>query len=244
MSKINFKRLRFRRLSEIIEDTIRDSVISGELKLGSRLPTEKEISKQFGVSIVTVREALRGLEAFGIIQKKRGREGGIFVSRTKTDFVKGAVYNFLSLSKLSARDLGEVRKIVEPSTAAIAASRMTSDDLEDLKENIKYCESKLKRKSQLFSEEDFFDIEERNVEFHRLIAKATHNPILTLTVDYMMDFLFSYKKRSLVPDISFSNDSVREHRIIYNALRRGNAQDAEQYMLKHIVAVENYLLSK
>ena len=192
MGKISFEPLRIRRLSEIIEDSIKDLILTGELKVGSKLPTEKEISKQFGVSIVTVREALRGLEAFGIIQKKRGKNGGIFVTQTERHIVKSAVQSFLSSEKFTARDLNEVRSVVEPPCVRIAASRLTPDELKD-------------------------------------------------TVDYLEDFLLSFKKLHLVPDIRFSTETIRGHRRNYTALKKGDAKVAEEELLQHIAKVGEYL---
>lgn len=241
MGEISFQPLKIRRLSETIEESIKDLILTGELKVGSKLPTEKEISKQFGVSIVTVREALRGLEAFGVIQKKRGKNGGIFVTQTERHIVKSAVQSFLSSEKFTARDLNEVRSVVEPPCVRLAASRLTPNELKDIEENIKYCENKVVKRKHAFSEKDFFAIEERNVEFHRLLAEATHNPILALTVDYLEDFLLSFKKLYLVPDVRFSTETIRGHRRIYTALKRGDAKVAEEELLQHIAKVGEYL---
>jgi len=195
MGKVYFKPLPIRRLSELIEESIRELIARGELEPGSRLPSEKDIGKQFGVSVVTVREALRGLEAFGIIQKKRGRDGGVFVADSSRHWAAKTIYSLLISKKISARHVGEVRKIIQPACAKIAASRISPQELESPHENIKYCENRLrKQKSDSISESAFFHIEERNVEFHRLIAEATYNPVLALTADYVEDFLLSAKK--------------------------------------------------
>lgn len=244
MGKISFQPLKSRRLSEIIEDSIRDLIISGELKTGQKLPAEKEISKQFSVSIVTVREALRGLEAFGFVQKRRGRGGGIFIARTNSKIVKSAINNFLTSKKFSGKHVGEVRRIIEPACVRIAASNITQEELAGLEENIKYCEGKLKKKEKTFSDKDFFEIEERNVEFHRLVAEATHNPVLSLTVDYVEDFLLSFKKSNLSPNIEFSRKTIKGHRAIYAALLKGDAKIAGQKMLRHCNFVEEYLINK
>jgi len=241
---MKFKTLKRKRLSETIEDSIKELIISGELKPGSKLPSERELSKQFGVSIVTVREALRGLETLGMIQKKRGRDGGILISQASSTTVKSTMYNFLTLKQFSARNLGEVRKIIEPASARIAATQITPDELKGLEENIIYCERMIEKHKSKFSEKTFFDIEERNVEYHRLIAEATHNPVLTLTVDYVEDFLLSFKKSTLIPDIKFSTENIENHRKIYNCIKNGDAQAAERDMLEHCRFVEDYLVSK
>jgi len=242
MTRTTFEPLRLRRLSEVIEGSIKDLILTGELKPGSRLPTEKVISQQFGVSTVTVREALRGLEAFGIIQKKRGKDGGIFVAQAERSFVDNVMYNFLSIRKPSANDINEVRIIIEPATARIAAATITAGELKELEGNIKSCEIKITKKRGSFSQKDFVDIEERNVEFHKLIAESTHNAILALTISYINDFLLSYKKRSLSPDINFSSKTVKAHHKIYVAIKNADPQAAEKAMLLHMRTVGDYLL--
>jgi GntR family transcriptional repressor for pyruvate dehydrogenase complex len=196
------------------------------------------------VSVVTVREALRGLEAFGIIQKKRGKSGGIFVIEIEKGIAKNAVQYFLSSKNFSARNLGDAREIVEPPAVRLAASCITPVELKGLEANIRYCESKLKKRGHIFSEKDFFEIEERNVEFHRLIGEATHNPILALTIDYLEDFLLSFKKRVLKPDIQFTQETIKSHRQIYDDLRNRDGDTAERDMLAHIRSVEVYLATK
>lgn len=77
MKKIEFESLKIKRATDIIENRISNMIIKGIIKPGEKLPTEKELSEQFDVSIVTVREALRGLEVAGLIEKKRKRWGNI-----------------------------------------------------------------------------------------------------------------------------------------------------------------------
>lgn len=241
MTTINFEPLKIRRLSEIIEESIKDLILTGQLKTGDKLPTEKQISKQFGVSIVSVREALRGLEAFGVIEKRRGKEGGVFVTEPKRSAVISVISSFLTSQNFSAKDLSQVRKIVEPATAAIAASRITSKELEMLEKNIRRCENKIKKAEHAISERDFFDTKERNLEFHRLIAEATHNPVLALVVDYTMDFLLSFEKSILTAKVGISVKSIEEHRSILACIQRHDAQRAGEEMLSHIQRVEDEL---
>jgi GntR family transcriptional repressor for pyruvate dehydrogenase complex len=75
------------RVSEVIENRIKVLILDGEIKPGDRSLTEKELSTQFGVSVVTVREALGGLETFGVIRKQRGRGGGIVVTEIESNSV-------------------------------------------------------------------------------------------------------------------------------------------------------------
>jgi GntR family transcriptional regulator, transcriptional repressor for pyruvate dehydrogenase complex len=244
MTRINFQPLNVRRLSEMVEDSIKDLILTRQLQVGSKMPSESEISKQFGVSIVTVREALRGLEAFGIIERRRGKNGGTFIADTNINVAKSAMHYFLTSKKLSAEHLNQVRSIIEPATVALAASSITEEELEDLANNIKYCSNKINLKKSKFTARDFFDIEERQTEFHRLIADATHNPLLSLAVDYTLDFLAGFEKSSLLPDLQYSIDSNKDHEDILKDLRNGDVKSAEHHMLQHVRNVGDYLTSK
>jgi GntR family transcriptional repressor for pyruvate dehydrogenase complex len=244
MNAFNFQPLRVRRLSEIVEDSIKDLILAGELEVGSKLPPEREISRQFGVSIVTVREALRGLEAFGIIEKRRGKDGGVFITQKQRDFARNALQNFLTSKRLSRGDLIEVRRIVEPACARIASTRATAKELKDIGDTVRYGENIIKHieKGQQISERDFRAVEARNVEFHRLIGEVTHNAFLTLIMDYIGDFLHGFNKTKLAPDIMFSSAVLKDHRNIYKAIKNGDAEVAEQEMFKHLSTIDEYVI--
>jgi GntR family transcriptional repressor for pyruvate dehydrogenase complex len=243
MARVNFSPIAIRRLSEIVEHRIKDSILKGEIEPGQKLPTERELAKQFGVSVVTAREALRALEIVGYIQRRKGKGGGIFVKELQSDPVKVALYEFLRSRKFTLRDICELRRIIEPSAARLAASQMTSQVAAVLEKNIKYCERKINKTEQTFSEKEFLDIREKNVEFHRLIAEATHNPVLALTIDYAVDFLFEFTK-SLTPNIQYSIQQTNEHRRIFTRLRHGDAEAAEKEMLAHLEKAETYFMTK
>lgn len=241
MKKVILEPLKIRRLAEIVETHIRDLILDGEIKVGERLPTEKGLCEQFGVSSVTAREALKGLEVLGLIEKKKGKGGGIFVSQAKSDTIKIPLYNLLKSRNVTPRHLTELRLILEPAAIRRAISEITSDEIKELERNVNYCRQKIEKISDTFSEKEFFDIEEKNVEFHRLIAEATHNPILAITVDYVMDFLFTYKKKILSPDIEMTQKTIEDHLEIFMQLKKGNVKSAEGKMIKHLKNVEGHL---
>jgi DNA-binding FadR family transcriptional regulator len=241
---VKFQPLKARRLSELVEESIKDFVLSGQLEVGSKMPSESEISRQFGVSVVTVREALRGLETFGIIERRRGKKGGTYIANTKIDVAKSAMHYFLTSKQFSPEQLNQVRAIIEPRVAALAAKNITEGEVKKLEDNVNYCRRKISRKRSYFSPRDFFAIEDRNTEFHRLIAEATHNPLLSLIVDYTLDFLTSYEKTNLTPDIEYSLNSLKNHEEILGDLKIGDAKAARLHTLKDIESVGDYLASR
>lgn len=232
---ITFETLRVRRLSEVIENYIKGLIMNKTVLPGQRLPTEKEISRQFGVSVVTVREALRGLESFGFIEKKKGKGGGIFVTKASSNPIMSTLRTFMASREFSTTHLAEVRKMLEPSTAKLAAVRITASELKTIEKNIALCESKIKRLKLHFNEKDFYEVGDGNVEFHRLIAEATHNPLLILMMDYAMDFLSSlYYKNIFPPSAENAKLFIINHRDIYERLKAKDAEGVEALMCDHM----------
>lgn len=241
VNEIKFEPVLFSRASEYIERKIAESILAGKLKAGDRLPTEKEMARQFGVSLVTLREALRALEIFGLIEKRKGRGGGVFVSEINSESIKTALGYFLTFHYLSPQHLYEVRKIVEPVMVRLATQKMRVEDIRKLEKNVAACEERLKKSKKYFTKREFFDLDRENVNFHRLIAEGTHNPVLSLTIEYVFDFLTLCEKDLLMPDFQFSTDTVEEHKRILHFLKKRDGEGAEKAMVHHLRALDKYL---
>lgn len=242
MEKLRFEPLSIQRASAHIEKTIKEAILAGTLKAGDRLPTEKEMASQFSVSLVTLREALRALETSGLIQKRKGGRRGIFVSEIDNASIKASLLHFLNFKDLSSQHLYEVRKIIEPSAIKLAVQNITPEEIQKLEENVSYCEEKLNRTGPSIDEKEFFDLDKRNNEFHRIIGESTHNPILSLTLDYVFDFITGCETAFLVSDIQYSMENVKDHRNILECLKQKNAERCEQEMVFHLKRLDEYLM--
>jgi len=244
MKKIEFDSLKIKRATDIIENRISNMIIKGTIKPGEKLPTEKELSNQFDVSIVTIREALRGLEVAGLIEKKRGKGGGIYVTEINSDSVKTTLHNFLKRRDFSAHHLAQVRLTIEPTIVRIATQQITPEKLAEIEENLTFCDKKLEKGTTPIQPRDYHSVGEKNIEFHLLIAQATQNPVLVLTMDYILDFISDFKKSVITLDVDFCSNVVNEHREIFNALKNGNAEGAEAKMLSHLKYLETYQMDE
>src|SRR5580704_9659767 len=129
-----FSRVSVGRISEIIVEQIRLLMRQGQLKPGDRLPPERDPCERFGVSRVTVREALRMLESKGLVEIRVGARGGAFVTIPTGEHVGDGLADMLSLSALTAADVTEVRLILEVGIAPLVCARATEEDLEALEE--------------------------------------------------------------------------------------------------------------
>lgn len=243
MEQIEFEPLKIGKISEAIEKRLKQDILSKKLKPGSRLPTEKKMAEQFEVSLVTLREGLRALEILGLIEKKKGHGGGIFISKINNDSIKASLEHFLSFKDLSPKHLYEVRKIIEPLTVKLTAERITLDEIKELEENVSYCEQKLTNVETLIKQKEFFDLDSRNNDFHRMIAEDSHNPILGLTVDFVLGFIKGCETNILVPDINYCIDNIMDHRRILEYLKQRDGEKCEKEMILHLKRLDEYLLT-
>src|SRR3954451_3222677 len=154
------------RASSAISEQIRAAIVTGKLTEGGRLSPERELAEQFGVSRVTVRDALRSLEAMGLIEVKVGARGGAFVTAPTGSKVAQTMSDMMLMSVMSPEDIVEARLIVELGTVTLACARVTPDDLAALRE---LCEQgRATLKAGTYTRELSWD-------FHSRLSKAAHN---------------------------------------------------------------------
>ena len=223
------------KVSQHIIDQIRNAIFDGRLRPGDKLPSERELTEKFKVSKATLREALRSLEVLGFLQMRKGVSGGAFV--TEVDMVKAreSFTNFLLFKNLSLEDLSEVRLLLEPYIAEKATLAMTQEDLRRLEKLIRDSEQAMKDDVSLASRVD-------EIEFHRIIASITGNPILMFILDFVENLLIDTKE-ILKPGKEFSGKVLRAHKRIYQAFLKRNVKKVHEEMVKHIQEVEKDLIA-
>ena len=228
-----FESARQHKTTDIIIEKIRTAILEGKLNPGDRLPPEKELGEQFDVSKQTLRESLRALEHMGLIVLKKGSGGGAFIVEVEQHVATQNLANYLYFKNLTIENLSELRRILEPHAARCAAERMSPSDLEKLGAINKATSDNLAR-------QDWEQVTQREIEFHRLIAQQTGNPILILILDFVENLLDDFKK-ILKPDKDFMGSVLGAHESIYGALAKHDADTAAAEMLEHILEVEAYL---
>src|ERR1700684_3761846 len=162
------------RISEVIVEQVRELMRSGQVKLGDRLPAERELCERFGVSRVTVREALRMLESAGLVEIRVGARGGAFVTAPSSNRVGEGLADLLTLSVIDAADVTEVRMILEVGIVPLVCEAANAEDLADLR---KICE----RSEQALRERNY--TMDMSLEFHTRVAAAAHNPAVSMLVE-------------------------------------------------------------
>jgi GntR family transcriptional repressor for pyruvate dehydrogenase complex len=228
-----FRTVRPDKISESISQQIRDAIFAGRLKPGDKLPSERELTRSFGVSKASMREALRSLEVLGFIEIRKGTAGGAFVTEVHPRKARELFANFLHFKNLTLAQLGEVRTILETHTAAAAARNFGPDDLARLHALVREGEADLERR-------DMTRLRRNEIEFHRVIGNACGNPLLSFILDAVHHLLVDAKD-VLQPPFNFSVRVARAHRDICNALEQRDPEAARAAMARHIADVERDL---
>ena len=216
--------LRGARLHEAIVVRLRDLIRQGELRHGSRLPPERSLAEQFGVGRSSVREAIRSLELQGLVVTRHG--SGSFVDTQSLD----AVATLMAPNNGSGglEDIFEMRHLLEPQIAALAARRATPDDIERLATILE------EQQRQILEGETGVDAD---TEFHFTLATVTHNPSLVKVVSAVEDVLRRSRDRYLQQP-GRPERSLHSHHEILDMVRAGDDAGARHAMDHHLTAVE------
>ena len=236
---MGFDQIRQRRLSDDIVERLEGMILEGTLKAGERLPAERTLAEQFGVSRPSLREAIQKLTAKGLLASRQG--GGNYVVESLGSTFSDPLLQLLESNPEAQRDLLEFRHTLEASCAYYAALRATEVDRERLTsafEALLDCYSRHEEVSR--AEEGAAD-----ASFHLAIAEASHNAVLLHTIRGLFDLLKRnvvtniggmYKQRGETRDMLIS-----QHRELYQAIMDGQAELAREVSSRHILYVQEVL---
>ena len=223
-----FRPLREKRAFEEVADRVRQMLDEGTLKIGDRLPPERELSKQLNVSRSILREALRTLENTGILELKPGKGGGAFVSDGKTDAVSESIGDLLRLGGVSLTHLTEARAWIEEVVVRVACERADQADFDALEENVRMAE-------RLFSENRMMEKLDANIEFHNVLAAATKNPVLVMMTQTLGGVMRSFAKRL---GAETTRSVIRSRTRFIALLRARDADAAVAEMHEHLKSIQ------
>jgi len=223
-----FKTARVNRISQNIVEQIRETIISGRLKPGDRLPSEKDLSVEFGVSKASLREALRALEALGMLEVKQGMGGGAFVTEVDLETARNNMFNYIFFQNPSIGEFTQLRTFIEPPVAEIAALKCTQADLD-------YLEDNLNRTREKMDSVPFYY--ELDTKFHHRIAQISGNRLICFVIDSLKNAIVQIKLQ-LELDRDFSIQVYKAHMRLFDALRKRDPELARAEMHRHIVEVD------
>jgi GntR family transcriptional regulator, transcriptional repressor for pyruvate dehydrogenase complex len=214
-----------------IVDQIRELISAGRIKPGDRLPPERELAELFKASRNSVRDAIRVLEQMGLIESRQG--DGTYVRSVSAEDLAEPLALMLLQSRTQMRELWEVRRVLEPSLAEFAASRITDEELDELETILEAQRRKVESGSTALEED---------IAFHYGIAEAARNTVMLRTLDTLVDLLRQSRERSLQQHDRPAY-SLAGHVRILAALRRRDPEGARAEMLRHLREVEERVFS-
>jgi GntR family transcriptional repressor for pyruvate dehydrogenase complex len=219
------------RIHEEVVSQVHELIKEGRFKAGDQLPSERELAETFKVSRTSVREALRALETHGLIISRTGT--GNFIANLPVESLVAPLAKLLIEEKTALADIFEMRKLIEPHIAALAAERATKTDIERMK-RILEDQSEAVNRGETGVEAD--------AQLHFAIGQATQNHALEKLVSGLMEMLSRSREESL-QTADRRNVSIESHRQIVAAIEKHDQKKAREAMQRHIEQVEANVLS-
>ncbi|HZD71148.1 MAG TPA: FCD domain-containing protein [Actinomycetes bacterium] len=220
-----FRPVQTGRTSERIVERMTEGIRRGQLSVGQRLPSERELTRQLNVSRVTIRDALRILEARGLVEIRVGAHGGAFVTAPAPRLVAEGITDMLVLSDLSPEEVTEARQAFELALIPLVCEHAVDDDIADLRAISDRAEAALA--------DGIFEVG-LSAEFHVRLARATHNHAVELMADALQVPLLSSLQRARAIAPEMGKRGVVEHRQIVEAIQRRDVERATSVMTEHL----------
>ncbi len=211
------------RVSEKVLDQLKEAILLGKFKSGEKLPSERELTKEFQVSRGVIREAIRALEITGFVVTRQGPAGGAFVTELSFDHVENAFLDLFLANKVSIPEMAHVRHFIEPEVARLAALNATRKDKERLK---------TAHKGEF---QPWNNLSERitiHQKVHVILAEICGNHFLEAIAKSMLKLT-----REIVQAVEPDHEALHlsgEHRPIVEAVVNGKALDATSAMNEHL----------
>ncbi|PYS68438.1 MAG: FadR family transcriptional regulator [Acidobacteria bacterium] len=218
--------LRSAQNTEQVVARVYDLIKREELKPGDRLPPERELAKQLGISRPSLRAGLSSLISMGVLQSRQG--AGTFIVDGPPTLDSEPLRLLAELHGFSYDHMFETRSILEVGAAGLAAERATGDQLATMAEEIAEMFAALKDPQQFLL---------HDIAFHRAVAAGSGNPTLATLVEMVSAILYE-RRRDTIERAHDFNESLELHRRVYRAIRSHNPDEAREAMSEHIVRAQ------
>jgi len=221
-----YKLVRTSRLYEQIVQQIEESILKGSLKAGDQLPAERELAIRFGVSRTAVREAVKALREKGLVEAYSGR--GTFITDGTSQAVRQSFDLMVKIGQPEgSTDLAEVRSILEPEIAALAAERAEESDRATLREAVAVMDRSLKDADAYI---------EADLDFHLALAEAAANPLILSLIDSIVGLLREQRLRIFQVEGGPQRGQIHHKRIL-EGMEKRDAKMARDAMKAHLEQV-------
>lgn len=221
------------RLYREIVEQITQLIAEGKLKIGDRLPPERELMDTLSVSRASLREALKALELMGLIEVRHGE--GSFIKGVSLEALINPMASALVVQDATILEIVEARDLLEPQIAVLAAKRATPEALEKARAAITLRE-------QALADNDIPALIQSDTDFHLAIAEATGNDLLARMMNGIADILARVREKTIyLPNMP--ENSQKSHRKILAAIEAGDAEGASRAMREHLQSIRKGVIS-
>lgn len=232
-----FKKIQQNRMSEKVVNQVLEAISRGDLAPDDKLPSEMELAEIFGVSRVTVREAIRSLEMLGVIVVKQGSRGGAYVKKMDHNAVVTQIGSVLKMANVTFPHLAMARACLEREILTeLIPDKITPEDCDRLYVNIQEAEA-------YFETRESSKRLRSNFGFHTELAKITQNPVMILMHKVIVD-LSSHFFENVEATPTMVKGTLAQHKEIADLLKEGSFQEAGEVCFKHIEQVSATIVDK
>lgn len=221
-----YRAVKTSRLYEQIVQQVEDSITKGQLKPGDQLPAERDLAQRFGVSRTAVREAVKTLREKGLVEAYSGR--GTFVTNGTSQAIRQSLDLMIRINKQEgSANLAELRQVLEPEIAGLAASRIEEQLVSTMREAVTVMDRNL---------DDPDAYVEADLDFHLALAEAAGNPLILSLLDSIVGLL--REQRSRIFDVDGGPERGQfHHKRILAAIERRDPEAAREAMRAHLKQV-------
>jgi len=224
--KPTYRVVKSSRLYEQIVQQVEESILKGQLKPGDQLPAERDLAQRFGVSRTAVREAVKTLREKGLVEAYSGR--GTFVTNGTSNAIRQSLDLMIRINQQEgSANLAELRMVLEPEIAGLAASRIEDQLLSTMREAVALMDRNL---------HDPDAYVEADLDFHLALAEAVGNPLILSLLDSIVILLREQRSRIFNVDGGPERGQFHHKRILA-AVEQGNPEAAREAMRAHLQQV-------
>lgn len=210
-------------------NVVKEALLTEKLKPGDKLPSEMDLSRKLAISRGSIREAMKVLSAFGIVEIRRG--DGTYISKSDNKVIFEPLLFSLILSRTNIRELVELRELLEVEIVKLIIRNASDADLKDIRKKV----VEMRRQIRSNDEGRIERIVESDLSFHRALGRATRNKFVEKIYYFVMDFFASTIKTSIEGQ-GKRFIAMRDHLRIYDALAERNIDEAVAAVKKSIIA--------
>lgn len=215
------------KVATVLAESLREQILDGRLVTGQTLPTERELAALAGISRPSVREALRILEAEGLVSTRVGRGGGAEVVKPDISMIERSMETFIRGTGIQLQSMLEAREAVEPHAAELAAQRWDDDDWANLEDSHKRLSSSLY---------DLPHFLKANFDWHRSVVRASHNELMIAFISSVAQPLYASTDLDGFNSIDVRKAVRAAHDKVMDALYSRDPSAAQRRMGRHIHA--------